>query len=398
MYRGFTPDPTRDCPSLDPDQRALDQYEFVRNADKLEEVDMTPKLQRLGYSPYFAGHFAAFDEPHRAVARVMTEHRGAYEVLGENVSGLAVLTGKLRHEASSALDLPGVGDWVVVDDRPDSEGRTVVHALLPRKTAFVRRAAGSEDKPQVVAANIDYAFLVSSLNRDFNPRRLERYLAITRESGAEPVILLTKSDLGDSATALAWAAENAPNVAIHVSSSITGEGIDTIRGYLRQGITGVLLGSSGVGKSTLINRLMGEERLATSAIQEGTDKGRHTTTRRELIVLPQGGVLIDTPGMREIGVWAAGATGLAETFEDIAELAQNCRFSDCAHESEPGCAVRAAIAGKTLAPERFESFRRLRLEGQHTAGTADSRMRSDEARKGRIGAKALRAHLKNKRG
>ncbi len=359
---------------------------------------MTEALNRLGYSPYFAGHFSVHEGPHRAIARVITEHRGAYEILGERVSGLAVLTGKLRHEAESPLDLPAVGDWVVVDERPDTEGRTVIQVLLPRKTAFLRRAAGNEEKPQVVAANIDLAFLVSSLNRDFNPRRLERYLAITRESGAEPIILLTKSDLGEATTAMDWTAKHAPGVAIHVSSSVTGEGIETIRGYLREGITGVLLGSSGVGKSTLINKLIGEDRLATSAIQEGTDKGRHTTVRRELIVLPSGGVLIDTPGMREIGVWAAGPAGLAETFEDIAAFAAQCHFADCAHEAEPGCAVRAAIAEKKLDVDRFESFQRLRLEGQRIEVLSDNRLRSDEARKNRVGAKALRAHLKNKRG
>lgn len=353
-------------------------------------------LARLGYSPHFAGHFSVHEEPHRVVARVITEHRGFYEVQGESISGLAVVSGKLRHEAESPLDFPAVGDWVVVDDQPDTEGHAIIHAVLPRRTAFIRRAAGSEGRPQVVAANIDLAFLVSSINRDFNPRRLERYLAIARESGAEPVILLTKSDLGDAHVALEWAAKNAPHVAIHVSSSVTGEGIETVRGYLREGVTGVMLGSSGVGKSTLINRLIGEERLATSTIQEGTDKGRHTTVRRELIVLPTGGVLIDTPGMREIGVWAAGTLGLAETFEDIAALAIHCRFSDCEHESEPGCAVRAAVEAKTLAADRFDSFRRLRLEGQRIEGMADTRVRSDEARKGRIGSKALRAHYKKK--
>jgi ribosome biogenesis GTPase / thiamine phosphate phosphatase len=358
---------------------------------------MTAKLQSLGYSSYFAGHFSAHEGPHRKVARVMTEHRGAYEIQGEEIAGLAVLTGKLRHEAESALDIPAVGDWVVVDDQPDKEGRAVVQALLPRRTAFIRRAAGTDDKPQVVAANIDLAFLVSSLNRDFNPRRLERYLAITRESGAEPIVLLTKSDVGDAKVALEWAATNAAGVAIHVSSSVTGEGIETIRGYLRDGVTGVLLGSSGVGKSTLINRLIGAQRLATSTIQEGTDKGRHTTVRRELIVLPTGGVLIDTPGMREIGVWASGVAGLAETFDDITTLSVDCRFSDCHHEAEPECAVRAALEAKTLAPDRFESFQRLRREGQRVEVSSDIRMRSDEARKTRVMHKALRAHLKKKR-
>jgi ribosome biogenesis GTPase len=270
--------------------------------------------------------------------------------------------------------------------------------LLPRKTAFIRRAAGSEDRPQVVASNIDLAFLVSSLNGDFNPRRLERYLAITRESGAKPVILLTKSDVGDPKVALEWASTNAAGVAVHVSSSVTGEGIETIRGYLHEGTTGVLLGSSGVGKSTLINRLVGSERLATSAIQVGTDKGRHTTVRRELIVLPTGGILIDTPGMREIGVWAAGVTGLAETFDDITALAVDCRFSDCRHELEPSCAVRAAVEAKTLAPDRYESFQRLRREGEHLEVASDVRMRSDAARKSRVANKALRTHLKTKRG
>lgn len=359
---------------------------------------MTPTLARLGYSPYFAGHFLVHEGPHRVVARVITEHRGAYEIQGETVSSMAVLSGKLRHEAQSPIDFPAVGDWVVVDDQPDTDGHAIVQALLPRRTAFIRRAAGSGDKPQVVAANIDFAFLVSSLNRDFNPRRLERYLAITRESGAEPIILLTKADLGDPKPALEWISANAADVAVHVSSAVTGEGIETIRGYLREGMTGVLLGSSGVGKSTLINRLIGEERLATSAISAGTDKGRHTTTRRELIVLPAGGILIDTPGMREIGVWAGGGSGLAEAFEDIAALAGSCRFSDCGHDKEPGCAVREAVTQKTLAPERLESFLRLRAEGQRLEMMSNARLRSDEARKNRWMGKAAKAQSKLKRG
>ncbi len=358
---------------------------------------MTPSLAQLGYSPYFAGHFAVHVGPHRYPARVVTEHRGAYEVLGETISGLAVLAGKFRHEVESPLDLPAVGDWVVLDERPNTEGRAVVHAVLPRRTAFIRKAAGPVDKPQVVAANIDLAFLVSSLNREFNPRRLERYLAITLESGAKPILLFTKSDLGDPAAASKWAEENAPGVPVHVSSSVTGEGLDTIHGYLREGVTGVLLGSSGVGKSTLINRLIGEDRQATAEIQGGTDKGRHTTVRREIIVLPSGGLVIDTPGMREIGVWAAN-TGLAETFDDVTALAANCRFSDCAHGAEPGCAVREGITQKTLAPERFESYRRLHAEGQGLEVPSAGRMRSDEARKGRVLGRAKRAYSKIKGG
>jgi ribosome biogenesis GTPase / thiamine phosphate phosphatase len=360
---------------------------------------MTPHLARLGYSPYFAGHFAALAEgsPSRLPARVVTEHRGAYRVHDGANERWAVIAGRLRHEATSPLDLPAVGDWVVLDETPDAEGRAMVQAILPRRTAFVRRAAGLDKKPQVVAANVDRVFLVSSLNRDFSPRRLERYLALARESGAEPVILLSKADLVDPGPMIEEATAVARGVPIHASSSETGEGIDVVRAYLEGDATGVLLGSSGVGKSTLINRLLGEDRLATSPVRDDDDKGRHTTVRRELVVLPTGGIVIDTPGMREIGLWDTSSS-LDETFDDVAAIAAGCRFTDCRHEKEPGCAVQRAIAEGSLPADRVASYKSLQKEGERLEVLSDGRARAEENRKNRAQQRALRAHLQKKRG
>ncbi|MDI1476941.1 ribosome small subunit-dependent GTPase A [Polyangium sp. y55x31] len=361
---------------------------------------MNPDLVRLGFTPHFAGHFAAHAAEHpgsRLPARVITEHRGAYRVHDGTVERWAVIAGRLRHEAHSPLDMPAVGDWVVLDETPDTEGRAIIQAILPRRTAFVRRAAGLDKKPQVVAANVDHVFLVSSLNRDFSPRRLERYLALARESGADPVILLSKADLADPGPAIEAATAIARGVPIHASSSATGEGIEIVREYLRDNSTGVLLGSSGVGKSTLINRLLGEDRLATSPVRDEDDKGRHTTVRRELVVLPTGGIVIDTPGMREIGLWDTGS-GLDEAFDDVAALAAMCRFSDCRHEKEPGCAVQKAVAEGELSAERLASYKNLQKEGDRLEMASDPRARSEEIRKNRVQARALRAHLQKKRG
>ncbi|MRG94941.1 ribosome small subunit-dependent GTPase A [Polyangium spumosum] len=356
---------------------------------------MNPDLVRLGFTPSFAGHFAALalteGAPSRLPARVITEHRGAYRVHDGTIERWAVITGRLRHEAKSPLDMPAVGDWVVLDEMPDAEGRAVIQAILPRRTAFVRRAAGVDKKPQVVAANVDRVFLVASLNRDFSPRRLERYLALARESGADPVILLSKADLVDPGPAIEEASAVARGVPIHASSSMTGEGVELVRDYLKDNATGVLLGSSGVGKSTLINRLLGEDRLATSPVRDEDDKGRHTTVRRELVVLPSGGVVIDTPGMREIGLWDTGA-GLDEAFDDVAALAATCRFSDCRHEKEPGCAVQKAVAEGALPAERVTSYKALQKEGERLEALSDNRSRAEIMRKNRVIARAVRAH------
>jgi len=347
-------------------------------------------LARLGFGSFFVEGFAAHAALGRSPARVVAEHRGAYRVTGEQGETWAVVAGKLRHEAESAIDLPAVGDWVAIEGSGSS---AVIHAILPRSTAFVRRAAGLDKKPQVIAANMDWVFLVSSLNRDFSPRRLERYLALTRESGAKPLILLSKSDLVDPGPMLAAAKAVARDVPIHAFSSITGEGIETIIGYLGESATGVVLGSSGVGKSTLINRLLGEDRLATSPIRDEDDKGRHTTVRRELVLIPTGGLVIDTPGMREIGLWDSSA-GVEETFEDVAALATACRFSDCQHENEPGCAVQKAIAEGALPAKRLEVYTTLQKEGERVEMGKDARSRVMEKRRNRVLARAIRNYKK----
>ena len=351
-------------------------------------------LERLGFSPFFAAHFAEHAFMGRAAARVISEHRGAYRVRGEGDEVWAKVSGKLRHEALSPLDLPAVGDWVVLEG--DLAQGFTIHSILPRKTHFVRRAAGPDKKPQAVAANVDFVFLVSSLNRDFSPRRLERYLALANESGAEPIILLSKSDLADAEPAIKEVSVIARDVPIFALSSITGNGIEIIRHYLKDHKTGVLLGSSGVGKSTLINRLLGEERLATQSVRDDDDKGRHTTVHRELVVLPEGGILIDTPGMREIGLWDATA-GVDETFDDVAVFAAQCRFTDCRHDKEPGCAVRGAVESGVLPKERAEAYRTLSGEGARPFARNDPRLKNAVNRQFRVKEQASRANTGRKR-
>lgn len=322
-----------------------------------------PDLATLGWD---ADWNAAF-EPHRAAGvvpgRVAVAHRGAYDVLTAYGEARARVPGRMRHEAASPADLPVVGDWVVLE--PSGRGNATIRAVLPRRTKFSRRAAhepGSEDaREQVVAANVDVVFITASLADDPHPRVLERYLTLALESGARPVILLTKADREDDPEAVAAEiGELGSEVPVHAISSRSGLGLEAVRSYLKPGVTAALLGPSGVGKSTLVNTLAGEELLATRSVRED-GSGRHTTTRRELVVLPGGGIIVDNPGMRELHLWLADE-GLAEAFEDIAELAAQCRFSDCRHEGEPGCAVQAALVDGRLAPERWRSYRELQRE------------------------------------
>jgi ribosome biogenesis GTPase / thiamine phosphate phosphatase len=322
-------------------------------------------------------------------ARVTVQQRGLY-TLASTLGELAgALSGRFAFEAGHG-DNPVAGDWVAVAARPD-EGAATIHAVLPRRTAFVRRAAGTGVTEQVVAANVDTAFLVTSLNADFNLRRIERYLVTAWESGAQPVIVLTKADLCDEVEELVFEVESiAFGVPVHAVSAVTGRGLDELRGHLGPGRTAVLLGSSGVGKSTLVNALAGVELLATAAIREDDGRGRHTTTHRELILLPDGGGLVlDTPGMRELGLWDA-SEGVGGTFGDVEELFADCRFSDCAHEAEPGCAVRAALAEGTLDAARWESYVKLQRELAHLERKGDPRSMSAERKKWIARSKAHR--------
>ncbi len=293
-------------------------------------------------------------------ARVIAQHRGEYRLVTPWGEATGVAPGRMLYWASGGRELPAVGDFVLIE--PQADGPATIVEILPRSTQFVRRKSGTESQEQVVAANVDVAFLVTSLNQELNPRRIERYLVAAWESGAQPVVVLTKLDQCDDVeAALARvdpAAAGAPVVAV---SAVTGEGIDRLRSHLRPGGTVVLLGSSGVGKSTLVNTLAGEELLRTQEIREADDKGRHTTTHREIFRMPDGVLVLDTPGMRELGLVEAD-DGLEETFDDVAAIIDDCRFRDCAHAEEPGCAVRQAIQSGALSAERWDSYRKLQKE------------------------------------
>jgi ribosome biogenesis GTPase len=294
---------------------------------------------------------------------------------------LASAAGKLQYEASGRGELPAVGDWVCASVRPE-EGRATIHRLLKRRTMISRKGAGSVTDEQVLAANIDTVFLVNSLNQDFNPRRIERYLALAWESGARPVVLLTKADVCEDPAEAAAAIERiAPSVPVHVVSALEGRGLEALAAYLGCGQTSVLLGSSGVGKSTLVNRILGEQRQEVREIRSNDGRGRHTTTSRQLIFLPDGGMLIDTPGMRELQLWGTDA-GSEQAFQDIEEAASRCRFTDCGHQAgTPGCGVQAAIESGALPSERVESCFKLRRERAFLDRRKDKKALSEEKKR-----------------
>jgi ribosome biogenesis GTPase len=323
-------------------------------------------------------------EPGHVPGRVIAAHRAAFDVQTTEAAVRTRLPGRLMHENVEVA----VGDWVGLADG-------LIRAVLPRRSAIVRKAAGMTSDAQTLAANVDVAFVVSSLGPDLEPRRIERYLVTIWESGAVPEIVLTKADrLEDPWPLVAEVEAVALGVTVHVVSAVTGQGVDALRARLGEGTTGVLIGSSGVGKSTLVNRWAGRELMATKETRGDDDEGRHTTTHRELIVLPGGGVVIDTPGIRELQLWDAG--GLDEAFSDVEELTLACRFNDCSHNTEPGCAVKSALASGELPHDRYESWVKLQRELRAIEVRHNARLRREEVRKWQLRTREARARTRHR--
>jgi ribosome biogenesis GTPase / thiamine phosphate phosphatase len=358
---------------------------------------MRVDLATYGWDARLSDSFGEYSALGLVPGRVTLEHTHIYRVQTADGEWLARVSGRLRHRATARVDFPAVGDWVALAASAHG-GDARIRGVLPRVSRFSRRAAGDRTEEQVVAANIDTVFLVAGLDNNFNVRRLERYLLVAWDSGASPVIVLNKADLPSEDNLQARLEDVralAPVVPVHAVSCRRPESLEALRQHLGLGRTGALLGSSGVGKSTIVNRLLGHELLRTHDVRDADSRGHHTSTNRQLVILPAGGLLIDTPGMRELQLWDTGRVD--ETFTDVAQLAEGCRFRDCRHRGEPGCAVTAAVEAGELAVDRLESFRKLAAEQEHAERQQDQRAAIEAKRKGKIGAKALQKRLKEKR-
>lgn len=317
-------------------------------------------MENLGLSQRFVTEATLYEGLY--IGRIVSQYKNLYKVVTENGGITAEVSGKFRFSVKTMSDYPTVGDFVMIDRNEDIDGNAIIHHVLTRKSALIRRAAGTSHDEQILASNIDTVFICMSLNNDLNVRRLERYLGVAWDSGANPVIVLTKSDLCNNLSGkLAEINTIACGVDVITTSSRNQNGYLPVKKYIDHGKTIAFVGSSGIGKSTLINRLIGENILETKEIRDD-DKGRHTTTRRELFVLPNGGIVIDTPGMRELGIESADLT---KTFVDIEELSAKCKFNDCTHTHEPKCAVQEAINNGLLSKERFESYLKLKKEAKY---------------------------------
>jgi ribosome biogenesis GTPase len=356
---------------------------------------MSLDLVEYGWNETLASAFQVHGEAGLIPGRVTLEHTHIYRVVTRDGEVLARVAGRLRHHAGTRADFPAVGDWVALQPVPHGSDARIL-AVLPRTSRFSRRAAGDVTAEQVVAANVDTVLLVAGLDGNFNPRRIERYLLVAWESGAAPVIVLNKSDLcGTVAARIEEVRALAPAVPVYAVSCRDPQSLEPLRTHLGRGHTGAMLGSSGAGKSTIVNTLVGEDVLPTRDVRESDSRGRHTSTSRQMVVLPGGGgLLIDTPGMRELQLWDAG--GLTGSFTDITDLAGACRFRDCRHTGEPGCAVAAAVAAGTLPAARLGSYLKLAAEQGFAARQQDERERLEAKRRARVAGKALAKRLKER--
>jgi len=322
-------------------------------------------LDILGWNDFFVRGYNQYKDLGYHPGRVASQHKNIYRLLSEYGELTAKVSGKMNYEAVSISDFPAVGDWVVFLHANESEA--VIHATLPRRTKFSRQAAGNMTEEQIISANIDTVFVVTALNKDFNLNRMERYLTLVWESGANPVIILNKADLCTDIEEKLSKVENITlGTPVFAISALNKNGLDKLNDYFTPGNTIALIGSSGVGKSTIVNSIIGKELLRVNEVRDD-DKGRHTTSHRELFVLPQGGMIIDTPGMRELQLWGS-RDSYKETYEDIEYYAKQCHFKDCHHDSEPKCAVKKAITNGKLDPRRLESYNKIQKELAYLSG------------------------------
>ena len=347
-------------------------------------------LSDLGWNPFFAEAFVQYEGKDLIPGRVVVIHKDGYIIHTEQGEFKASAAGKMRYESSMPSEMPVVGDWVAVRTRQE-ENSAVIHAVLPRKTKLSRKVAGEETEEQILASNLDIAFWVTSLNLELNLRRIERFLTAVWDGGAVPVIILNKADLCDNTDEKTLQVESiAPGVTVIVTSALEGDGISEIGKYLSHGKTAAFLGSSGVGKSTIINKLVGRDVMKVSEIRDFDDKGRHTTSVRQMLMLENGGLVIDTPGIRELQLW--DTDGSADTFEDLEVVALGCRFSDCTHENEPGCAVKKAVEEGIIDVNRYGNYIKMKKELGWIDRKIDRKAQLEEKKHHKILSKAIKKY------
>ena len=338
------------------------------------------RLSQFGWDGRFSGLFKELGRDDLEPARVLLESARVYTLVGETGEIQAGVSGRFQHRAAERKDFPVVGDWVAVESDAGAD-QAVIHEVLPRNSAFLRKEAGKRTQAQVIAANIDTVFLVSGLDGDFNPGRVERYLMMAWESGAKPVVVLNKADLcADLDRAVDTIEAVAPSVPVLPVSAVAETGIERLTEHICATKTVAFLGSSGVGKSSLVNLILGTDKQQVRDVREDDSRGRHTTTHSQLFVIPGGGIVMDTPGLRELQVWSDGE-GLARAFNDIEELSANCRFRDCEHDREPGCAIRQALDDGTLPARRWQSYEKLKSELNYLAGRQDEQAKLAEKKR-----------------